>query len=527
MKDLSQAGPVDWLRFKDPDTDELLAVNLSFLASNWKCRFGIGCPGMLSNNASYRVPDLGCCEIGFYATNSDEKKVIDKRVEQLTSEDWDDELREVYEEHGDWSVKDGKKSRIVKGGCIFANRADGSVGKTGKYGCAFLHMGNRLNEGAHDITDNSVEHVQYMPNVCSMLPLYVTWDGDGVKTLTSWSNSRWFRSEEPDLRAHLWWCVSEGTLVTTERGLVPIEQVSEDDRVLTRAGFRQVLARHDNGERPVVKIVHEGGTLIVTEDHKLLTTRGWLRGSEVIAGTAHTVATVGSDVGVLRRVLMPVGAELAPAGAERLASPDVLVARQTVEMLDVHAQPVPAQMVEFPSFGDASHERAPKMHSDVAGDAVTFCHGITTANPFTTEGDALVGLDHILVDEVVQPVSHVYTIYQVVNDHQVARVYDLTVEGQHEYVAGGVVVHNCVDDKDSYINSRPLYITMEQEIRKLIGDRCYEVVRQAIEAKNGTIMPYPASPEGRKQLKLLGLPDIVDETVQNKTGHLPVRRPLP
>lgn len=78
-----------------------------------------------------------------------------------------------------------------------------------------------------------------------------------------------------DKNNHL--CIAEGTLVTTERGGVPIEDVTIDDRVLTRGGWQRVYATYDNGIRETIKV----GPITCTPDHEILTSRGWLRADAV------------------------------------------------------------------------------------------------------------------------------------------------------------------------------------------------------------------------------------------------------
>ena len=225
--DQSYAGPVDWLTVWNDDDGYTTRVNLSFLASNWKCIYGQGCPGIFPKSATTIAPDIACCMDGFYMVDQDDYNTVDKHVGMLTPDDWDSELQREYTRTGKWAIArrpftgddeedDGKsnvKSRVIRGGCIFANRADGSVGSTGKIGCAFLHMGNRLNAGEHDIFDNSEEHKNYMPHVCSTVPIKTYWNDAGEWVIDAWSVDMWRIDRWPfdedgasDSFTH-WWCV--------------------------------------------------------------------------------------------------------------------------------------------------------------------------------------------------------------------------------------------------------------------------------------------------------------------------------
>ena len=70
-------------------------------------------------------------------------------------------------------------------------------------------------------------------------------------------------------------CVAEGTLVRTEHGLRPIESVRAGDRVWTRNGLRSVLRTWDNGIKDVEEYGHASGSTWLTPDHEIWTTRGW------------------------------------------------------------------------------------------------------------------------------------------------------------------------------------------------------------------------------------------------------------
>jgi hypothetical protein len=72
-------------------------------------------------------------------------------------------------------------------------------------------------------------------------------------------------------------CLAKGTLVTTQRGLVPIEQVTTDDLALTRKGLRRILWSGQTGIKPVIKF----GTVSATEDHKFFVNGQWMSYKEI------------------------------------------------------------------------------------------------------------------------------------------------------------------------------------------------------------------------------------------------------
>lgn len=142
-------------------------------------------------------------------------------------------------------------------------------------------------------------------------------------------------------------CIRAGEPVTTGRGQVPIEQVTTDDVVLTRAGYKRVLRAWKTADKAEIYTVVTGSgrTVSGTGNHEVWTeNRGWIR-------------------------------------LDALQKQDIL--------LSCSAEPEPIST------------QKPKLAAD-----------------------------------------HVVEVYA---EPHAAPVYDLTVEDQHEFFAGGLLVHNCLD----------------------------------------------------------------------------------
>ena len=107
--------------------------------------------------------------------------------------------------------------------------------------------------------------------------------------LIQWPNgsqAKMYGAREPDdverLRAGGNVCVSRHTPIATVRGDIPIQDVVVGDQVLTRRGYRRVLAVWDNGVRPVYEVqLVDGKRLVATGDHKVHTIGGWQRIDEL------------------------------------------------------------------------------------------------------------------------------------------------------------------------------------------------------------------------------------------------------
>lgn len=77
-------------------------------------------------------------------------------------------------------------------------------------------------------------------------------------------------------------CIAKGELIVTEHGLVPVEQVAVGDLVMTRNGWRPVMsARRTERDAVTVGIVTDEGTIQLTPEHRVWTTRGWVQAQEL------------------------------------------------------------------------------------------------------------------------------------------------------------------------------------------------------------------------------------------------------
>lgn len=178
------------------------------------------------------------------------------------------------------------------------------------------------------------------------------------------------RAKENKWPVHTW-CVASGTLVTTARGDVPVEEVTNEDLVLTRHGWRPVQHVTFMGHKDTIYVEVGGRTLVCTPDHLIAVPGGWLHADAL---TAYTVPSVRSDPRVLGRELVT------------LATPGCSVLE------------------------------------DVASSVITLHHQ---------------SFDAVAVSSTCRPVDAVG-----VHGKNVP-VWDIGVHGAHEFVAEGIVVHNC------------------------------------------------------------------------------------
>ena len=225
----------EWATFIDPRDASRWNIDITFLASAWKCIYGTGCRGI------HGVPVGGCCQAGvFIQVGADDEQGAEdferlaERVSQMTEADWD-----RIDTHGDsWHKERSKGSRHTRvsgGHCVFQNRGDGT---SGSIGCAFHVAALRRGEDPLD----------WKPFTCGLVPFAIDHSADEDEhTLRPYQHERdWGSGEHEPLD---WWCidapeayVSATALYRTEEGL--LRRVLGDDL------FEEVAAYMDARRQP-------------------------------------------------------------------------------------------------------------------------------------------------------------------------------------------------------------------------------------------------------------------------------------
>lgn len=171
MPDRPQGGD-EQAEFVDPVDGSRWRVDLSFLGSNWTCIWGNGCQGILDRPA----PELnqGCCSVGAEVL-AEEASLIEALGLSLDPVRF--QFAEAAAADGVFADEDRSSTRIVDGACIFLNRP----GFAGGAGCA-LHLA---------AVDDGERPMDYKPAICWQLPIRVTTDADGVRSLRGWRPEDW------------------------------------------------------------------------------------------------------------------------------------------------------------------------------------------------------------------------------------------------------------------------------------------------------------------------------------------------
>lgn len=186
------SGPVrEWATFDDPrDKDRTWRIDVTFLASHWRCIYGQGCQGVHEKPA----PELmqGCCSHGAYFSDKADRRAVESAAKRLSASDW--QFRKRGLERG-VATKVGKgewRTRRHQGACIFLNRPEFEGGA----GCALHVYSMRTGEN----------YVGLKPEICWQLPLRredeEQEDGSVISVLTEFSRASWGEGGAD----FAWWC---------------------------------------------------------------------------------------------------------------------------------------------------------------------------------------------------------------------------------------------------------------------------------------------------------------------------------
>ncbi|HYZ97944.1 MAG TPA: hypothetical protein VE575_04280 [Acidimicrobiales bacterium] len=181
----------DYVSFDAPDEHRTWVFDVSFLLSPWRCIYGHGCKGVLTEAA----PELeqGCCSYGAHLVDEADANAVLEHADRLTTDQW---------QFGRLAVRRGGPirrtpkgqlvTRLVDGACIFLNRP----GFAGGAGCA-------LHRAALEVGERPMD---WKPDVCWQLPLRLveTTDESGhvTSTLREWKRRDWGAG---GAEFH-WWC---------------------------------------------------------------------------------------------------------------------------------------------------------------------------------------------------------------------------------------------------------------------------------------------------------------------------------
>ena len=233
------AAPADaheWVSFEDPDEDRTWLIDVTFLASPWRCLFGDGCQGVLT--ARSPAANQGCCSYGAHFADEADVERVRAAVAELRPAEWQFSavgLRDGFlDDSGEATT-----TTLVDEACIFLNRP----GFAGGVGCAFHLAASRL----------GVTHKTLKPDVCWQLPLRredtVDAAGHVTSTVREWRRLDWGEAGEE----FAWWCTEAPAAFTaTEPVVTSLESELRGlvgDKIYGR--IRNYFAARDGSSTPL------------------------------------------------------------------------------------------------------------------------------------------------------------------------------------------------------------------------------------------------------------------------------------
>ncbi len=217
----------EWVSFEDPEEARTWVFDLTFLASDWTCIFGRGCPGVLTEPAPELVQ--GCCSYGAHLSGDDDRRRVERHARRLTAAQWQHKERSAELGGPIHRNDDGEVvTHLVDDACIFLNRPGFPTGP----GCA-------LHQAAEAAGDHMMD---WKPEVCWQLPLRRIDETDAYGYVTStvreWKRRDWGGGGD-DFH---WWCTDAPDAFVGRRPAY--RELRAEIEAMTSPWAYEQLARH-------------------------------------------------------------------------------------------------------------------------------------------------------------------------------------------------------------------------------------------------------------------------------------------
>lgn len=324
-------------------------------------------------------------------------------------------------------------------------------------------------------------------------------------------------------------CIAEGVPVETARGAIAIEDVRPGDMVLTRSGYRRVLVWIDKGTRPTHELVTSAGILRGTDDHRCWdpSTSSWKELGLFKEGDMMEACPISSASTASPSTAGPTGTSGMPAGDSCTgpcgSTPTDLSrpATKCITTIETEATTLcrTSNSSNLPSITGCTCRSATPTPS-ISRDASPVCGGsgqsASRSMPCASSASSpsrigtspqsecasarqpvsiaiATGAEKAQSGQTpsasnVEPTSAPDSMSRPASPPERAlarvlrssptgreeRVFDLTIEGEHEFFAGGVLVHNCDHYEEAAANPR-----------------LAEAVKQADLSRRGSRLPHP------------------------------------
>jgi len=266
-------------------------------------------------------------------------------------------------------------------------------------------------------------------------------------------------------------CFPAGTLVTTRRGDIPIESVTTADQALTRKGWRRVLWSGQSGVEEVVEFEAGGHKLACTPGHRIWTNSdfvrcdslhvgdmllectksdpssnstaaGTFRSSLVTSAATDRSTTAGCSIAMFGR--MP-GGQSRPATTSTISTGTQETTRSRILKRFRHGSTSSSMGRAEPHLNQVQSEASGgAMNGQHESQLIAFAESAALAS-IAPASERSTARGNVSIAATVPALTAGFQLEEFAAHLMQRRVavYDLTVEGEHEFFANRLLVSNC------------------------------------------------------------------------------------
>ena len=274
-----------------------------------------------------------------------------------------------------------------------------------------------------------------------------------------------FSAEEPDKlrgpQSDKIWCFIAGTQILTASGNVPIEGIKSGDLVMTRFGQRRVSGIGSRLADVGTVTFSDGAELVGTKEHPVCTIDGWTTLKHLSTGQSALKGTLSPTSARSRKTAINLPfISIDGLGKRRTARyPRACISttstrtEQTIPSRTFRWSH-PSSIAPFTARSIAANHTRRQSDTNAAAVAVTrrsFSRAGRASRYARSAGGSLPKRSEPRCARASIAASNSYPGVELIAASVVSTwepagiqtVYNLTVEGAHEYIANGIVVHNC------------------------------------------------------------------------------------
>lgn len=301
-------------------------------------------------------------------------------------------------------------------------------------------------------------------------------DADSTNLIKELNNYSWHdkKSEVPiDDFNH---CFVGSTLITTDKGLVPLKEIKEGDFVLTSKGFKRVLKKFNNGLKQVTKYTMQTDTFSVslcsTKEHKVKSTT-WKKISELQSGmmvyqhksSMEKLLNYTQERGIFqeeeKECTLKFGNQLTAKNQKGFIYTIKTEIHGTTQLIISNALRVKNTFQNTLKKGlkitqslqkNSNQKELRRQKSGINLKKVDYGilntergHGKIENIKNINANNAEVNLNHDTEELLNFAITTAKLKHFDIGESWSEEVYDIMVEDCHEYFANGILVHNCVD----------------------------------------------------------------------------------